>query len=314
MDRYQGVGKDKMYWEGREIDYRDWWEMYNFEPCRGRYYGGVYLQRKGRPMTIHIDERLDAASGAESVGGLTVVWAAVRPGHGLVVVGWYDKATVYGHRQILKTSGCNKHNYYVTARAADSKLLDHDQRLLPVPTGEGYLGQHNNWVPEENSVFARKVRKCIADFRRTGRFLPEQVAARGQPGRAWQPNLKKRLAVEHAAVTAVAKHYEKAGYVVDFREKENLGWDLEARRKGLSLKLEVKGMSESTGVTEMTPNELETSETYPDDYRICIVTNALDVPKLHVFHFSESRKSWLDDNGKRLGFEIVRTRTARLSV
>ena len=313
MDHYRGVGKDPMYWKGRKIVYRNWWEMYNFEPCRGRYYGGVYLQRNGHPMTIHVDERLGARDDADRVNGVTVVWAAVRPGHGLVVVGWYGDATVYRRRQPLEAGGLSRH-YYVTAKTTDSELLDLDQRLLPVPTGKGFMGRHNTWVPGEKSAFATRVRECIADFRRTGRFLPEQAAAKGRPGRAWQPNLKKRLAVEHAAVTCVAEHYERAGYTVEFREEENLGWDLEARRKGVSLKLEVKGLSETGGVTELTQNEYEMSLSYQDDYRICIVTSVLEKPMLHVFHYSEPRKVWTDDEAAKLGFEVITIKIARLRI
>jgi len=158
------------------------------------------------------------------------------------------------------------------------------------------------------------VRKCISSFLRFGRFLPKQPVVKPRPGRAWQPNLKKRLAVEHAAVSAIAKHYEKAGYVVDFREKENPGWDLEARRKDVSLKLEVKGLSESTGITELTPNEYEMSQQHQGDYRICVVTDALEKPRLSVFHYSVSRRGWVDDAGTKLDFEVVHIKAARLSI
>lgn len=312
MDHYRGVNKDdKVIWMGRQLDVKGWWEVFNFEPSGGRYYGGLYLERGGKPTTIHL-ERL-GAGGADKVDNVLVVWAAVRPKFGLVVVGWYDNATVFRTRQQMQLGNRTRH-YYVTARTADSVLLDVDERLLRVPTGKGAMGQQNTWMPEPDSSFSTLIHTCVDRFRKTGVFLPERPAPKPRSGRAWQPDLEKRLGVERAAVSCVAKHYEKAGYVVESREKENVGWDLEARRDDICLKLEVKGLSGSGGVTELTPNEYAMSLKYRDDYRVCIVTNALSKPVLHVYHYSDHRKAWVDDDGDALGLELITVKLARLSI
>ena len=69
--------------------------------------------------------------------------------------------------------------------------------------------------------------------------------------------------------------------MVNSFEKDNVGWDLEAVKNKEKLLIEVKGLSGNEVVSELTPNEYAQMKNNIVNYRICLVTNALDKnPKL----------------------------------
>jgi Domain of unknown function (DUF3883) len=83
-----------------------------------------------------------------------------------------------------------------------------------------------------------------------------------------------KTVIEKAAVDVIAAHYAEQGFALISREKDNLGWDLEARRGSILLRLEVKGLSGIAPVVEVTPNEYTAmkSKRYRTSYRVCIVS------------------------------------------
>lgn len=101
--------------------------------------------------------------------------------------------------------------------------------------------------------------------------------------------------VEKAAIKEVRKHYQILGYEVESVERDNVGWDLEATAGRVKLRIEVKGLSGSIPVGELTPNEFVAfSETSPT-YRLAIVTNSLYAPSLVICrHISETNR-WIVD-------------------
>ena len=91
MDRYQGiVDGDFIKGGGAWVhEYGYGWEVLNFKPWKGRYYGYVKAPRGKLNLA-----RLGAAKGAPYANGVTVVWTAPRPrGGGTYVVGWYGAPT-----------------------------------------------------------------------------------------------------------------------------------------------------------------------------------------------------------------------------
>ena len=122
---------------------------------------------------------------------------------------------------------------------------------------------------------------------------------------AWQPDPLIRLKVEEKAVKHVIKYYEKIGFDVDSVEKDNIGWDLTAVKEKIKLKLEVKGLSGKEIVTEMTPNELKNLEADKNNYRLCIVTEALTKPMLRVFAYSEENGKWTSEDDITIKFEKI---------
>jgi hypothetical protein len=79
--------------------------------------------------------------------------------------------------------------------------------------------------------------------------------------------------VEKAACKAVRAHFEKKGYEIISREKEKIGCDFDASRKGEGLHIEVKGISGSILRFPMTANEIDCARS---DMKFClaVVTEA----------------------------------------
>lgn len=138
--------------------------------------------------------------------------------------------------------------------------------------------------------------------------LNEQPLTRD--GTPIQPDHSLRIRVEQAATLTTRAHYERLGYSVCSVEKDNAGWDLEARKDQSLLRLEVKGLSQDAVTVELTPNEYAKMQNHKDSYRICVVTNALSAnPRLAVFSYSVGNDKWQDEGGLRLSIaELVAAR------
>jgi hypothetical protein len=197
--------------------------------------------------------------------------------------------------------------FYISATEGDSTLLPKDARHFPVPTGgKGELGQSNVWYADDPAVhgqFRRQVLDYIAK-----RELPTLPTGNGG-GSPKQPDPLLRQKVEKAAVKKTTAHFRSIGYKVGSFEKDNVGWDLEAIRGQIKLRLEVKGLSGPELCVELTPNEYAKMREYRQSYRICVVTNALSKPRLDVFAFSPDSQRWEDQDGRPLAIdEIVAAR------
>ena len=108
-----------------------------------------------------------------------------------------------------------------------------------------------------------------------------------------------------AAVTFVTKEYQKLGYKVTSREKENIGWDLDAEKNGIKLKLEVKGLAQSQVSVRISENEYKSMLANKKDYRLCVVTNALkNQPAMVIFIWDELKKAWLSDRDPSIKLSI----------
>ena len=124
--------------------------------------------------------------------------------------------------------------------------------------------------------------------------------------------------VEKAAVRTVRKHFERLSYTVESVERDNVGWDLEAKfgvRR--CLRIEVKGLSRSGPVVELTPNEYEKFQEEADDYRLAIVTDAIfRTPRLMICRFSGERREWIVEMDGKVdgGMEIEPRISARIRV
>src|SRR5690606_31181826 len=102
------------------------------------------------------------------------------------------------------------------------------------------------------------------------------------------------------AVEHVTWHFLAGGYVVDARETDNVGWDLEATRGREMLRLEVKGLSASEILVELTPNEYAKMREHRESWRLCVVTSALTHPTLAIFAWSSDTGEWEDQRDRRL--------------
>ena len=95
--------------------------------------------------------------------------------------------------------------------------------------------------------------------------------------------------VEQAACKVVRKHFERQGYGVISREKENVGYDFDVTRNDEVIHLEVKGISGSLQKFPITANEVACA--YADSkFQLALVTEAMS-PKQKVKFFN--RKDFL---------------------
>jgi len=307
MDFYKGLSNDIIKGGGKHIENEGWGgEIYNFKNYNGRVYG--YVQPKidkkyGNASTIKI-EKLGISKNKDKVSGVTVVWTARHPDSGgTYIVGWYLNATVYRYAQLppktieRKHKG-NKLGFYATAETKDVILLSFEERNVCVKRQEkNWMGQSNVWYAESNPDFVNLVSKYI--LRGISPITPNPTSPK-------QPDPLRRIEVEKNAVKVVVKYYEKYGYIVSSVEKDNVGWDLIATKEKVKLKLEVKGLSGTSIVAELTPNELKNLKDDRRFYRLCIVTEALTTkPKLKIFAYSEETKAWTSKEGEFLNFEEI---------
>ena len=107
-----------------------------------------------------------------------------------------------------------------------------------------------------------------------------------------QINAFKKQQVETSAIETTIKYFEALDYIVISKEKDNIGWDLEATNINETLLLEVKGLSGNISSIELTPNEYKNLKDKKKHYKLCIVTNALTTPKLEVFSFNIGSNIW----------------------
>ena len=131
-----------------------------------------------------------------------------------------------------------------------------------------------------------------------------------------QPDPEHRAKVERAAVAHVVDHYSPHYDWVSV-EQENKGWDLEFTQGEIRLLVEVKGCSGAVGTVELTPNEYSAmrNRLYHDEYRLAIVTRALEDPRLSIINFNGSDKIWRDQHEREVRLEPrvgVRVITAAL--
>lgn len=93
--------------------------------------------------------------------------------------------------------------------------------------------------------------------------------------------------VEIAAVRLVTAQLEAEGYKVSSREIEKIGYDLDAKKGGTILHVEVKGVSGGLVNFPITSNEVRCGESDPA-FRLFVVTMALTkAPTIHRFTWAE---------------------------
>ncbi len=289
-------------------------EIYNFYP-RGKFLFGYAPVRHGN---INIS-RLGAPDGAESISNITVVWTATSPEGGRYIVGWFKNATVFARLQGRTTSEAERKilgsdSYFsVKARVNDCKLLPLDERTFFFPTRKPkFPGSSPAYYADQTLPpdWLRRLKRYLDTQARDTISIKRPPTTLG--GRSADPVFRKK--VEEAAVRTVTKYYRAIGYTVVSHERDNLGWDLTATLGMKVLHLEVKGLSGTQAVVEVTPNEYKTmhGREYLATYRLCIVTNTMEKPSLRIFAFDQDCGLWRDESSMCL--DIVPLIGARITV
>lgn len=315
MRRYEGVQGDRIRGGGAwTTAHGHGHEAFNYLAYRGRYHGYVRRPHGGR-----IDlKRLDAGPDKAHIDGVTVAWVAKHPHHGLRLVGWYRDARVFAEGQRPPKGGERRLpgerdpvRHVTVAPRRRSHLLDVDERASAprIPrNARGAMGQSNVWYADSaiGRKTATKVLQFIAKYEK-GERRPKPRPSAG-PRRS--PDPIHRLKVEQAAVRRVQEHYTQHGFTVRDVQKDNLGWDLEATGQREKLLLEVKGLSGSAAVVELTPNEFAMMGKHKKRYVLCIVTDSLGRrSRLRRFRFETGK--WRDQDRDAGSLQITQVVGAR---
>jgi hypothetical protein len=303
MDHYKGIINDIPRGGGSFVQLHGYGhEMFNFETYNGFKYG--YVQPSGHQIAI---EKLGAGIKENQVDNIFVVWVAKHPQGGSFVVGWYDNATVFRSWQPLPKEANRNFNdqkvgYFVCAKQEDCELLPVDQRVIRVPRGtRGGMGQSNVWYAD--GPIGLSFKHEVANFKTSKKIIN---LAKNHDSTARQSDLFRKQKIEKRAISLTIQYYENLGYTVNSVEKDNVGWDLEARQERKFLRLEVKGLSGNALSIEMTPNEFRMLNEHRDNYRICVVTNALgENPTRSIFAYSFERDAWQDDEERQLNINQI---------
>lgn len=261
MDRYEGMVNDSIKGGGENNEKTGWLhEIFNFKSYRRNFYG--FVQPVISENTSYMDskiliERLGAEKEDNFIKGVTVVWKATDPDHGGAYIGgWYKNATVYRNPQFLQNDSeriyeGEKIGYFSKAKIEDSTLLPRYERIFRIPrSGPGSMGRSNVWYAHKMIGFQKQVLAFIHDGKKPNQ---EKTTIGRKGGSPRQPDPEKRIKVEVAAVKYVIDYFTKLGYLVDSKEKDNVGWDLEATSGQIFLRIEVKGLSGKKVIANFTP-------------------------------------------------------------
>ncbi len=291
MTHYRGNCANDQIKGGGSYRDDDKHEAFNYLPIGGKCYGYVQPVRWGK---INLS-RIDKTCSGERLDNVLVVWIAKHPvGGGTYIVGWYKNASVYSVFQESSSALRNNYEYNIVANSKDCTLVPLDQRTFQIPRantqGQGFLGQSNVW-------YADSPKKSIQQFRDEVFHYIQEYSTIGQhvSKHAIKVDVEARKQVEKAAVIFVTKEYRKLGYRVVSREKENIGWDLDATKSGITLKLEVKGLSQNQVSVRISKNEHDSMMANKDSYRLCVVTNAIKKPTLIKFLWDKDVKAWVSE-------------------
>ncbi len=122
---------------------------------------------------------------------------------------------------------------------------------------------------------------------------------RGELPRQSDPDRKAEI--EKAAIAYVVEDYQRKGFTCTSVEADNKGWDLECTRGRTRLLVEVKGCSGTAAQVELTPNEYRSMRCRKKQYRLAVVTSALDDPGLSIVRFKN--EAWRDRHGREVELE-----------
>lgn len=284
MKRYRGHSNSDKIRGGGSYNPDDKHEAFNFQDVDGHCYGYVQPTKWCKikieridPSCLRVDDYLD---------DVLVVWTATNQIEGgTFIVGWYRHARVYRTFQNgSKLKERNGYGYNIEALSSDCTLLIEQERTMRVPRAtnalnKGFMGQSNIWYADNETEKVVNFRKLVVDY------INNYVKPKSRMPKP-DINVEAKIVVEKAAISAVTSYYKEQGYTIYSVESENKGWDLEAYKGKSMLRIEVKGLSGSDLSVHITKNEyLQMKSANNDNYRLCVVTNAVSSPRLWTFAY-----------------------------
>ena len=282
-------------------------ECFNFFSRNGNCYGYA------PPSGIDIAKNFGASRDTKFVDDVVCVWIARDPERNArVIVGWYNGARVYRSRNHLVKPSGNKLDgqdvaYFAFASEAMCILIPVSRRIFEIPSRydmKGGLGQSTVWYGG-NATFRGKVWEYIRDWEARKKIKKRPPESKGNIGSGRNVDPEQRKRIETIAVDTATDFFcseDGGGYQVTSREKDGVGWDLEASHPDkATLLIEVKGLAGNKVSVELTPNEYKQmkSKKYRNRYVLFVVTNCLGQrPLAHDYRFKNGR--WSDTDGTKL--------------
>lgn len=271
-------------------------EAWNFLPQDGKYY--CYTPPQNGYST---------PTNADS-DGWTVVCLAKNPKYkGIHVVGWYENATLEGQYR-ERPSGFDPRapepagGFLYSIHAPTAFLVPPEARTDPFShpsVGQAkysFLAGPNVSRTENKEEVYNILKKKLARLINVAIKNPNATSAPDHDNDPVDPlnvfgTPEHRKEVEDRSVAAVERKLISMGYDCTSREKEKIGFDIEATHSnGTSLHVEVKGTSGKDVRFFMTRNEYEYRQASP--WRIAIVVDALGRPKIKIYTLSEFERTF----------------------
>ena len=302
MKRYRGHGNSDKIKGGGSYNPDDKHEAFNFQDVDGHCYGYVQPTKWCRIKIERIDSSCLKVD--DYLDDVLVVWTATNPIEGgTFIVGWYRHARVYRTFQNgTKLKERNGYGYNIEALSSDCTLLIEQERTMRVPRAtnalnKGFMGQSNIWYADNETEKVVNFRNLVVDY------INNYVKPKSRMPKP-DINVEAKIVVEKAAISAVTSYYKEQGYKIYSVESENKGWDLEAYKGKSMLRIEVKGLSGSDLSVHITKNEYsQMKSANNDNYRLCVVTNAVSSPRLWTFAYDNGIWICEQDYGTELLFE-----------
>lgn len=300
MKRYRGHSNSDKIKGGGSYNPNDKHEAFNFQDVDGHCYGYVQTTRCSEIKIERIDS--SCLKTDDCLDDVLVVWTATNPIEaGTFIVGWYKHARVYRRYQCdIRDKERNSYDYNIEALYSDCYLLIEHERILQVPRAtnslnKGFMGQSNIWYADNESEKVAAFRQVVIDY------IENYVKPQRRKSKP-NVNVEAKIAVEKAAISAVTSYYKKHGYKIYSVESENKGWDLEATKGTATLCIEVKGLAGAQISVRLSSNEYNKMKAV-DNYRLCVVTEALKSPD--IWTFANDNGIWVceEDNDLELSFD-----------
>ena len=182
--------------------------------------------------------------------------------------------------------------FWKDSKAGRSKI----ERFIPKLTKKKLRKAGGDWFALNYYDAARtqtakggKITKLLAKRRK---FTTTPTKKRVGNGAGFGSAERNRV-VEQAACKLLKKYFNRLGYEVVSREKENLGYDFDVTKNGETIHVEVKGVSGSMLKFPITANEIACART-DSKFRLAVVVEAT-TPKRKIYIFT--RKEFLSGFG-----------------
>lgn len=259
MKFYNGpqAGDDRPVGGGSHNDQNIGHEVCNFQNLDRQCYG--YFKPAGARERVNL-ARIEPGFGEEFIESTLVIFIARHPHEECqVIIGWYDKATVFDCIRTLPDERRGGYGYLCTTSAEHACLVPTARRAQRVPHGRGGMGQANvkyvlnekgkriatDWIEEAiGYVNAYEGENTFLEDRAEAEdaiLAAAEVAVAGRRGQQFGGSAPERKAVEMQAMEAAVRHFTDLGYTCDPSVHKTKSYDVLCKKNNRELHVEVKG-------------------------------------------------------------------------